>query len=88
MPAGPEAGRPASVAVAWLAVARVSRIARAAALASTSAWGLPPGLRRGDLLLARVKGGLDIFVLGYDARPVRLTPEDLRQLKLSPVPPS
>lgn len=87
-PAGSDSARPASVAVAWLAVARVQpdRARRGPGL--DVGWSLPPGLRRSDLLLARVKGGLDIFVLGYDARPVRLTPEDLRQLKLSPVPPS
>jgi len=88
VPVGPEAGRPTSVAAAWSRSARVSpdRARRGPGL--DPAWGLPQGLRRGDLLLARVQGGLDVFVLGYDARPVSLTLEDLRQLQLAPAPPS
>lgn len=83
-PAGSDSARPASVAAAWLAVARVQPDRARSGPGLDAGWSRPPGSRRGDLLLARVKGGLDIFVLGYDAQPVRLTPGDLHQLGLAP----
>ena len=80
---GNEGGWPVSVAEPWAASldGRADRRSRGPALADP-AWALPPGRRVGGLHFARVRGGLDVFVIDYHAGEARLAVTDLAGLGL------
>ena len=82
--AGDEKDRPPSVARKWAASVSVTpdRARRGPALAQPG-WSLPKGIERGEFLLARVRRGLDVFALGYEAAGVELDLEGLKELKLA-----
>lgn len=87
-----DGGWPVSVAEPWVASldGRPDRRPRGPALADP-AWSLPPGRRVGGLHFARVRGGLDVFVVDYHAGQARLATTDLAALGLrgrrsAPVP--
>lgn len=79
----PEDGWPASVAGRWVASLnrRPDRRPRGPALADP-AWALPPGRHVGGLHFARVRGGLDVFVIDYHAGEAWLAVADLAGLGL------
>jgi hypothetical protein len=81
---GDESQRAVSVAAPWAASidVRPDRAKRGPAL-NDRGWQLPAGAQRDGYLLARVRGGLDVFAVTYDAKPIRLTETDLDELELT-----
>lgn len=79
--------RPRSVAKPWAAAlrTRADRTGQGPALAQAG-WHLPEGRRVGGFLFARVRGGIDAFVVDYHAQPARLSAEDLAALGLAWLP--
>lgn len=75
---------PESVAKQWRLMASVQPDkARSGPALDDPRWRYPPGLQRGGFLVSRVRDGVDIFVLSFDAGRVILTNRDLVELGLS-----
>lgn len=81
---GHEGDRPPSVAKPWALSLQghADRAGRGPALAKPD-WSLPPGHRSGGLLFARVRDGLDVFVVDYHAGRACLSIDDIARLQLT-----